>query len=426
MAPGRTFAVLHALNAILSLAFTLAQTLVLARSLTTAALAQAIAVMAVSLYLLPVNQAIARGNFILLRQSHVAGQGDAGAPEAATAYRTSQALMLSATLVAPLIFAPHSDQLTWLTLAAFGYFCTFSNLWFFEIQSAMLATDRAIPFEILSFVRRLTNVGALAFLFLEHDFLVFALVLAVETAVFQVIAEHLVGRESRMFSAWRPSSRRMAQEHFRRIGTSFQSTAAEWFSLNAVYAVFSLRFGVGPALIVLDAVMKVLRVMLTGVRNLAEIALPQASRAILEGRPRRAGSLVAAVLALGAAAALPSAGYIAIDGRWLLELILGPTHPVPDGVGPPLAIAILASVGFQAGSLITSHIGRPAEIRLFSVVAIVGSVLGALCILLASTSIVASLYVFSLSLTVSSCAGLLVLVRTFQKPQAKRVPAMIE
>lgn len=409
---------MHTANAVLSLAFTLVQTLVLARSLDTTALAEAIAVMAISLYLLPVNQAVARGNFILLRQGHVAGLSDAGAPEAASAYRVSQVLMLLASLAAPLIVAPKSDFAVWWSLAAFGYFCTFSNLWFFEIQSAMLATERAISFEILSFLRRLANVGALALLYFQRDFLVFTGLLALQTLVFQVIAERLVARDSQMFSAWRPTSAATAMDHVRRIGVSFQATMAEWFSLNAVYAVFTIRYGVGPSLIVLDAGMKLLRVMLTGVRNLSEIVLPQASRAVLEGRRHRARSLVMIVLGLGALAALPAAGLIALKGQWVLQLILGATHPVPEGVGPPLAIAILATVGFQAGSLIVGHIGRPGDIRLFAGVAVAASIASGAWILLGSGSVVSGLYAFATALAIASIAGLVTLARTFRNSPA--------
>ncbi|AQR61195.1 hypothetical protein BZG35_05665 [Brevundimonas sp. LM2] len=416
MKGGRTFALMHAANAVLSLAFTLAQTLVLARSLETTGLAQAIAVMAISLYLLPLNQAVARANFILLRQGHVGGFQDAGAPEAAAAYRISQALLLAASLCAPLLVAPGLDPRAWVALAAFGYFCTFSNLWFFEIQSAMLATERAITFEILSFVRRLTNVAALLFLYVQKDFLTFAIVLAAETLLFQVIAERLVRSHSRMFSSWSLTSRAAALTHARQVGVSFQATAAEWFSLNAVYAVFTVRYGVGPSLVVLDAGMKLLRVMLTGVRNLSEIVLPQASRAVLEGKIGRARSLVAVVLGLGALAAIPAAAVVALKGDWVLQLILGPTHPVPDGVGPPLAIAILATVGFQAGSLIVGHIGRNRDISLFAGVAVVASIASGTWILLGSGSVVSGLYAFAAALSVASVAGLLVLARTFRAP----------
>ncbi len=180
----KPFPILHAGNAGVNMLYTLGQTLVFARALDAQQFSQAVAVVTISLYLTPVNQAVARANFVVVRKRVVGGEGGHGLPQIGLAFHISQALMLLAGVAGPLIARP-GDARTYLVLAAFTLFNTLSNLWFFELQMAMLAVERPIAFEIASLVRRVANAASLAWLWFSHDFALFAGLMLAQAVVAQ-------------------------------------------------------------------------------------------------------------------------------------------------------------------------------------------------------------------------------------------------
>ncbi|HEY2659661.1 MAG TPA: hypothetical protein VGI79_08065 [Caulobacteraceae bacterium] len=409
----KPFPILHAGNAGVNMLYTLGQTLVFARALDGRLFSQTIAVATVGLYLLPVNQAVARANFVVVRRDVVGGAGGHGLPQVGLAFHVSQALMILAGLLGPLIAAP-ADVRTYLALAAFATFNTLSNLWFFELQMAMLAVERPIGFEIASLARRIANAATLAWLWFSHDFLTFAALMLVQGVISQAWLMRRVGRDSDLFAWPRGLTPAALRHHLGQLWTSVQATFAEWLTLNGPYALFTLRFGVGPGLIVLDTGMKLLRVGLTVTRNFSEIALPSVSRAVLEKRGGAAARAVGAVLVLSALPVALLAAVLVLREHWLFQALLARNDVMPPGAGPAFAVALLAGVGFQAGSHLVGYVGRARDVRLFTLAAAVSFVGLAAYLRLANPPLLAAVWAVAIGVVVTAVAGLWTIVRTLQ------------
>ncbi|QUD88835.1 hypothetical protein [Phenylobacterium montanum] len=409
----KPFPILHAGNAGVNMLYTLGQTLVFARALDARLFSQTIFVATLSLYLLPVNQAVARANFVVVRREVVGGAGARGLPQVGLAFHVSQALMLAAGVLGPLLAAPQGLQ-AYMALAAFSTFNTLSNLWFFELQMAMLAVERPIGFEVASLLRRIANAVTLAWLWFSHDFLAFAVLILAQAVISQAWLMRRVGRDSDLFAWPRGLSAAVLAEHLSQLWTSVQATFAEWLTLNGPYALFTLRFGVGPALIALDAGMKLLRVGLTVTRNFSEIALPSVSRAVLERRGHAAARTVAVVLALSAAPVAVLAAALVLQEHWLFSALLAKNNVMPAGAGPAFALALIAGVGFQAGSHLVGHVGRAREVRVFTVCAAISFIGLAADLLLARPNLLGALWAVAIGVAVTALAGLWTIVRTLR------------
>lgn len=407
----KPFPILHAGNAGVNMLYTLGQTLVLARSLDGRLFSQTIAMATISLYLMPVNQAVARANFVVVRRQVVAGGGGHDLPQVGLAFHASQALMILAGLLGPLLAGAASLQ-AYLALAAYALFGSLSNLWFFELQMAMLAVERPIGFEIASLVRRLGNAATLGWLWVSHDFVSFAWLMLGQTVLAQLWLMRFVGRDSALFAWPRGLGRAALSEHLGQLWTSVQATFAEWLTLNGPYALFTLRFGVGGGLIALDTGMKLLRVGLTVTRNFSEIALPGVSRAVIERRGAAAGRAVAAVLVLSAVPVMALATLLVWREHWLFSSLLGRNNVMPAGAGAAIALALVAGVGFQAGSHLVGHVGRARDVRLFTLAAAVSFVGLAGYMLILRPSLGGALWGVAVAVAVTAVGGLVTIVRT--------------
>jgi O-antigen/teichoic acid export membrane protein len=195
---------------------------------------------------------------------------------------------------------------------------------------------------------------------------------------------------------------------------SAQATFAEWLTLNGPYALFTLRFGVGPGLIALNTGMQLLRVGLTLTRNFSEIALPNVSRAVLEKRGFAATRLVLAVLGISLAPVLVLSAVMVLREHWLFSTLLSKNNVMPAGAGLTFAVACLAGVGFQAGSHLVGYVGRPRDIRLFTIGAAVSFIGLAGYILLARPPLPAALWAVSIGVVASACVGLWTIVQTLR------------
>ena len=415
----KPFPLLHSTNAGLGMVYSLCQTLIFARSLDRLTFSTVIAAITIGFYLLPINQAVARANFHLIRRSVVEGRGEGGNGEAAAAFYVSLFLMAAAGVVAPLLL-PHADFNAYLALAAFTVSANLSNVWFFEIQTTLLAVERPISFEIANLIRRLANFAALGWLFVSHNFLMFAFVLLGQTIIAHVWVMFDVSRRSDLFAVPRTLSATKVRAHLSLLWSSLQATFAEWVSLNGPYALFTVRFGVGPALIVLDTGMKLLRIVLTVVRSLSEIALARVSRAVLNQAHVEAARLVGLVLGLSALPALAIAGLLLVREHLVWSALLGSSTIMPAGVGIPFALTLLASVGFQAGSHLVGHVGRSAEVRIFTITACFGAGAAAVYVLLARPDVLTAVWAVSAGFLVASAAGLWAIFRVLraQRPAA--------
>lgn len=412
------FAGAHALNAGFGMVYTLMQTLVFARVLPTELYAQTVAATAIGLYTAPINQAVARANFVLLRGRTVGEGTPSGAPEAAAAYHASQLILLLVTVTTPLLLNPET-LVRYAALAAFLFTCIYSNIWFAEMQMAMMATGHALMFERLSLLRRIGYFALLAWLWTSVDFLDFALALAALTLALHGFLILKMRHESDLFAWPRHVEAGAVRRHLVRLWVSLQATFAEWLTLSGPYALFSLKFGVSPSLIALDAVMKLVRITISVARNLSEIALPRVSQAVLSGTARRARSTVLAVLGLTAAGALVVGGVTIFAERRLFDLLLGANNTVPRGAGVPTAVALVAGAGFAIGSHLVGHSGATAAIRRIMWTAIATSTILAALIFLPLT-LLEAIWLVSAAMVVVA----VVAVRELQAMMARNVPPM--
>lgn len=415
------FAGVHAGNAGLSIVYQLLQILVIARVVDHRLYQMTVAIQVASLYLLPINQAVSRANFVLLRERLVKTARVDSAPEAAAALQASQAILLIASFaVPPLVGAV--DPATYVTMATVLFTATFNNIWYSELQMTMMAAGRAMRFEAITFVRRALTYVVLAWLYISHDYLGFNLVMAGVTVGFHVFLLWSVGRETDLFHWPTGLTRAAAWRHIERLWVSLQATFAEWLTLNGPYAVFAARFGIGPGLVALDSVLKLLRMTVLVTRNLSEIALPRVSHAIFSHQPQNARLPALAALLAGGGASAVVAGAVAFRQEWTFNLLLGHNNVVPPGAGWPAALAILSGAAFAVGSHLVGHSGHPRAIRSLMLVAMASTAVFALYALLSRLSVVQGIWAFALSFGVVGVAALVLLAHMLRAPDSAAAP----
>jgi len=285
------FAGVHTLNAGLTMIYTLIQTLVFSRVLDHRLYSMAIVATAVGLYLMPMNQAVARANFVVLRERAVKTT-HRGAPEAAAAFNMNQIILMLVPFLVPLTLGV-ANGAEYAAFTCYLFFTTYSNIWYFEIQMSMMAVDQALPFERLSFLRRVVNYATLILLAFTRDFLLCNVLWAAQTIAFHLYVTQRMARGWGLFGWPHGLTGGAVKRHSVRLWVSLQATGAEWLTLNGPYAVFVARFGVGPGVVTVDAVLKLLRIVVS------EIALPRVSRALLMGDVKKGHMPV--MLALGGA-----------------------------------------------------------------------------------------------------------------------------
>ena len=416
------FAGVHAANAGLTIVYSLIQLLVIARVVDHRTYQMTVAIQAASLYLLPINQAVARANFVLLRERQVRTARADSAPEAAAALQASQAILLLASfLIPPLVGAVQPRE--YATMAALLFVATFGNVWYSELQMTMMATGRALQFEAVTFLRRLLTYGTLAWLLVSRDYLGFNLVMAGQTVAFHAYLLWAVGRDSDLFHWPRGLAWPAARQHLQRLWISLQATFAEWLTMNGPYAVFAARFGIGPGLVALDAILKLLRMAVLVTRNLSEIALPRVSHAIFSHQPQRARLPALGALLAGGGVSAVVAAAVAFREHLTFSLLLGPNNVVPAGAGAPAAVAILSGAAFAVGSHLVGHTGHPRAIRRIMTVAVVSTGLFGAYSTLSHPSVVGALWAFAISFGAVGFAALGLLAVLLRAPTAALQPA---
>jgi O-antigen/teichoic acid export membrane protein len=389
---------LHGFTTTLNLAFSLLQTLIFARVLTSADFSAAIFLISVGLYILPLHQAVARANFALFVEQE-SSQSSKPVDEAASFFHACQLIVLAASVLAPLAVFDGS-AMNYLALASLSLNINLSNAWVSEIQTAFFMTGRGLQFSYISLARRLSSLASLFLLFCYPSFALFGISLGIQAILFQFIILQRTGRHSALFSIPRHFTWSSLLQHIHRVGKAMRVIAAEWLTLTIPYPLFTLSFGVGPALIALDTGLKLLRVTLTCARVLSEAALSKLVAAANErARLRR---LVMQLLAASALIAIPVASLVLFAEQAVFVFLLGPHNVVPAGAGIPLALALLASVVFQIAVYLVGHFGRPREMTAVLVIAVVLSAVFAAVILIARPSLLSSLWLFSLTFTAIS------------------------
>ncbi|HEY2659930.1 MAG TPA: hypothetical protein VGI79_09425 [Caulobacteraceae bacterium] len=416
----------HAANAALTILFSLVQMLIIARVVDHRTYSQTVAIQIASLFLLPINQAVARANFVLLRERMVRTAQADSLPEAAAAFQVSQIVLLIASLaIPPLVGAV--DLRGYATMAMLLFSFTYNNIWYSEMQMTMMATGRAMRFEAVTFARRMLNYLSLAWLSKDlfpgggahdasQDFLVFSGLLAGQTVLFHVYLLWSVGRESALFGWPRGLTRAAGWAHAQRLWVSVQATFAEWLTLNGPYMVFIALFRVGAGLVAVDAVLKLLRMTVLVTRNLSEIALPRVSHAIFSGHPEKARLPALAALTAGGGAAAVIAAAVAFKEHLTFSILLGPNNTVPPGAGWPAAVAILSGAAFAVGSLLVGHSGHPRAIRRLMSVAVVAILAFAGYALATHPTVVQALWAFALSFAAVGLTALVLLANLLRRP----------
>ncbi len=401
----------HALNAGLALIYNVAQTVVLARTLGPHQYAATVAMTAVSLYVMPINQAVARASFLNLREKVVSGAPREYRGEAAAIFNLSQTVMLVVALAAP-AFVAHSLQF-YASLVGFTFFGACMVLWATEIQMVMLAVDRAMSFERANLAVRIGAFAALLWLILSRNFLSFSLIMALLALVSHLWAVRLMIREGLL--GW---SNRLSlgdfKNHLQTLWTSLQATFGEWITLNASYAIFTARYGVGPPLVALDATMKVLRFVLGVTRASCEVMLPRLSKDIINRRLttafRLTGMALGVCLSFGAAVGVA----IVLFEHRAFSILLGPNNVVPAGAGMPVALSMIAGVCFQVGSMVVGFFAQRRVVKGFTAVAIISSAGLALAVFCLRTSPLGAMWCFAVSMVLSGAAALIAMTLTLK------------
>lgn len=407
------FAGVHTLNAGLTMIYALAQTLVFSRVLDQRLYSMAIVATAVGLYLLPLNQSVARANFVVLRERSVR-VSDRGAPEAAAAFNLNQIILLLIPLFVPLTLGV-ADRTEYIAFACYLFFTTYSNIWYFEVQMSMMAVEQALPFERVSFIRRVINYVTLLILLKTRDFLLCNILWAVQTALFHLYVTQRMARGWGLFDWPHGLTVISLKRHLVRLWVSLQATGAEWLTLNGPYAVFVARFGVGPGVVTIDAVLKLLRIVVSVTRNLSEIALPRVSRALLMGDAKKGHLPAILALAGGSVAALACAIAVVFWEHLSFSLLLGPNNVVPPGAGAPAALALFAGVGIATGGHIIGYSGDHRSIPILLTTSVV-SVCGFVAyVFLTHADIIQALWAASISLAVISATAVGLLVRILRR-----------
>jgi hypothetical protein len=407
------FAGVHTLNAGLTMLYSLAQTIVFSRSLDQRLYSMTIVATAVGLYLLPLNQSVARANFVLLRERKVRGEQQ-GAPDAAAAFNLNQIILILIPLLVPLTLGV-ANGAEYAAFACYLFFTAYSNIWYFEIQMSMMAVERALDYERISFIRRVISYVTLVYLFATHDFLICNILFALQTAAFHIYVTQIMARGWGLFDWPRGLTGAGVKRHMARLWVSLQATGAEWLTLNGPYAIFVARFGVGPGVVTIDAVLKLLRIVVSVTRNLSEIALPRVSRALLVGDAKQ-GHLPAILALAGGGMAAATCGVAVVFWEHLsFGLLLGPNNVVPHGAGAPAALALMAGVGIATGGHIIGYSGDHRSIPVLLTTSIVSVVGFAGYVLIAHASIIQALWAAAISLAIISATAVGLLVSILRR-----------
>ena len=401
---------LHALNMVLSIAYTLLQALIFARVLPPTLFSQTIAATAISIYALPLNQSVARANFVLLRERMVRNVSDDGMPEAAAAFYANQIISGIVPLATPPLLGV-ADWSTYVSLACYLFFCTYTNIWVLEVQMTMMATGRAMRFEHVNTLRRALIFLTVGWLMIDRDFLLFTILAATQSAVFHVYALYRIAGNSQLFAWPRGLTGAATRAHLGRLRVSLQATFAEWVAFNAPYAVFMVRFGIGPELVAIDAVLKLVRAVVSIARNLSEIALPRVSYALLSANAAKARFSVLLVMLVSGVSAAALAFIVLFDEHRAFNFLLGPNNTMPPGAGAPSAIAILAAVAFATGGHLIGYTASPRMIRWFMIAPIGATALFIIVMLAYQLGVLQGLWAFALTQALVSVVCLWLLER---------------
>lgn len=399
------------INAVLAMLFTVVQTVALAHTLGKVEYSATVAMIAVGLYVTPLNQSIARASFLSLRETTLDSNKTRRVAESTLVFNISQTLLMALAFLAPALV---SDSLhLYMALVLYTVFIVLNTMWSFEIQMVLIAVGEGLAYERVSIVKRLLNFSALGVLYVTKDFMAVGAILCVTTLVAQAWAVRLMSRKGVLSMREKVTLPRL-KAHLATLWTSLVATFGEWATFNGPYAVFTARYGVGAPLVLLDAIMKALRLVLGVTRNVCEVIMSRLSKEIVAGRQRASFLLAGGALGVSVSGALVVAIGVMLFEKPLFDILLGHNNVVPAGAGGPLALAMLAGAIFQVGSMIIGLFARRRLATGFTIATSLVSGLLALAIFVFDASPMTSIWWFAVSLAGSSVVSMAVMLGTLR------------
>ncbi|MBB2964907.1 hypothetical protein [Methylobacterium sp. R2-1] len=369
-----SFAVLHAVNAIISMSFNIVQFFVLARVLEPSRFSEVILLTAISFYVLPISQAVGRANFVALRQSADEANMARAANEASAILYLHGALMLLLACAVPLMVGAGNPREA-IESVLYVAVCLANNLWYYDIQPTVWALDLGKRFERVSMVRRLIMFCALPLLWITGSFLTFVVVMAAATVAFMFVLPRYLPLDARPFRfrpRLGPLRWRDARAYLGLFWPALLSSLTELVVLNSPYLLFALAFGAGPAIVAYDTVMKLTRLAMTVARNLSESALPRLSRMFFSGDKAALGRLLGLLFGVCLAEGVCLAALMVAAGPFVFRLLLGPNDVIPPGTQYVAACAILTGCIYQPATYFLAFNGARDLIQKMTFAAVFG------------------------------------------------------
>jgi O-antigen/teichoic acid export membrane protein len=332
-----------------------------------------VAITALSIYLQPLNQAVARACFIVLHRRKAQQGAPQGCPEATALLYADGLLMLALSVAIPLAFLPAGSDAR-LELGLYFLNCVLTNLWSYEIQSSLWAVGITTAFEVHSVPRRILLFATLPVMWLTQDFLLFVVLVNAVCAGSLLVMCWQARRTTPVFSPRELTKfpRASLPVMARTMGSSLVSTLPDLALLSSPYGLFMIFFGVGPAVVVYDTIMKVVRIALVVGRIFSEVILPRQADAQIEGDRTRSKRLLGWAVAATLAGNGVLAAIFALAGPYLFHLLLGPNDVMPPGAALITAALVLLTVPYQPAVLLLSYSGLATPVRWMTAAALVG------------------------------------------------------
>lgn len=389
-----SFGALHTVNTLLNLVFTLVQLLVLARGLDSGRYAEIVFLTAIGIYVQPVDQAIGRANYVALSQT---GTEERGGFQAAVLWTlASQALLLTLLSFAVPLWFGVDDPVRFVGNALYLFGCLFTNYWAFDLQSTVWSASLGRAFAFISILRRLFFFGALALFWGTGQFLLFGLATTLIILVFMLVLLRLArSRTSSPTERPRIPSRSALVAYLRQFWTSLLSSLSELLVLGSPYAVLTWLFGVGPALVAFDSVMKVGRLAMAGTRTFCEITLPRINRRLGSRDLTGVRHRLMAIIAICVVASAVPAAAIWLYGPFVFSLLLGHNNVVPAQASTAAALIVLTTGLYQPAAFFLSYLNATRVIHQIAWLAVAGAALYAAAIQWLGAEITVSLWCYA-------------------------------
>jgi len=358
---GDRFALFHLINSSLSFALSFGQLFVFVRVLDAGFYATVVLVTSISLYLVPLDGALAKVAFVQLRGEFLHHKT---AHSSAIVYRLYAAyalLLLVGVVGCAALFGMRLD------LVLFLLFCLVANFWHFEVQTLGWAIDLGMAFEKAELFRRSCNFALLAALYATGQFAAYSAIMLALSLGCMVWYARILARAGAGVGAlhrlrW-PDLRDALRLSARNLGGAAAGSGADFMLMNAPYAIVTAVYGAGAPLIVLDTCLKLLRAIVMALRICSEALLPKQSAALHDGDYGRLVRVLTAIAVMSSLPALLVCGALAFTSDRMFGALLGPLAGImPPGTGLVLVTLIAAALAQNLASSFLSYSGFFADV----------------------------------------------------------------